>query len=200
MYLFFDTETNGLPKKWDAPADDVNNWPRIIQFAFILFDENRNVLAEFCELIKPDGWEVPNEKFWIDNGFSTENNKEKGIFLEDALDVFEKSEKCAKYRIAHNMAFDSKIVRAEFIRVFGADEAPDFKSTKICTMKSGTQFCNLPRMKWPKLQELHEKLFSHEFENAHDALADVKATAKCFFAMVDRGIIDLEKYKTPENA
>jgi hypothetical protein len=29
MYLFFDTETTGLPKNWKAPVTDLNNWPRM---------------------------------------------------------------------------------------------------------------------------------------------------------------------------
>jgi hypothetical protein len=28
MYLIFDTETTGLPKKWNAPITDIDNWPR----------------------------------------------------------------------------------------------------------------------------------------------------------------------------
>jgi hypothetical protein len=36
MYLFFDTETTGLPKSWKAPVTDVNNWPRLVQLAFLL--------------------------------------------------------------------------------------------------------------------------------------------------------------------
>lgn len=192
MYLFFDTETTGLPKNWNAPAEDLDNWPRIIQFAFVLYNENRNVIYESCELIKPNGWTIPNEKFWIDNGYSTEKNEEKGVDIDEMLAMFQVCENNSKYRIAHNIAFDSKIVRAEFLRSY--PNPPIFESKKICTMREGTQFCNLPRMKWPKLEELHDKLFSHGFENAHDALADVKATAKCFFAMVDRGIIDLSKF------
>lgn len=33
MYLFFDTETTGLPKNWKAPVSDLNNWPRLVQLA-----------------------------------------------------------------------------------------------------------------------------------------------------------------------
>ena len=27
MFLFFDTETTGLPQRWNAPVTDVDNWP-----------------------------------------------------------------------------------------------------------------------------------------------------------------------------
>jgi hypothetical protein len=60
----------------------------IPQLAFIVTDENFNETFRFCELIKPNNWIIPNEKFWIDNGYSTEINLEKGIDMFDALDIF----------------------------------------------------------------------------------------------------------------
>ena len=29
-YIFFDTETKGLAKNWEAPVADLDNWPRLI--------------------------------------------------------------------------------------------------------------------------------------------------------------------------
>jgi DNA polymerase III epsilon subunit-like protein len=43
--------------------------------------------------------------------------------------------------------------------------------------------------KWPKLSELHQKLFGVTFEEAHDAAVDIEATAKCFWELKRRGII-----------
>ena len=34
MYLIFDTETTGLPKNWNAPVSDIDNWPRCVQIAW----------------------------------------------------------------------------------------------------------------------------------------------------------------------
>ncbi len=39
MYLIFDTETTGLPRRWDAPLTDSDNWPRAVQIAWQLHDE-----------------------------------------------------------------------------------------------------------------------------------------------------------------
>ncbi len=38
MFLIFDTETTGLPKKWSAPLTDFDNWPRAIQVAWQVHD------------------------------------------------------------------------------------------------------------------------------------------------------------------
>jgi hypothetical protein len=37
MYLFFDTETTGLPKNYKAPVTDLNNWPRLVQLAWLFY-------------------------------------------------------------------------------------------------------------------------------------------------------------------
>lgn len=192
MYIFFDTETNGLPKDWKAPADEFDKWPRIIQLAYAIYDENYELIVKRCDLIQPDGWEIPNEPFWIKNGFSTEKNKAEGVPLRHALSSFVSQRSIAKYSIAHNMAFDGKIIRAEMIRM-GLNV--EFESEKVCTMTASTQFCKLPNAKgngykWPKLEELHRILFKADFEGAHDAMADVLACAKCFFELKKLNIIN----------
>ena len=44
MYLIFDTETTGLPKSWNAPITDTDNWPRCIQIAWQLHDNMGNIV------------------------------------------------------------------------------------------------------------------------------------------------------------
>jgi hypothetical protein len=66
----------------------------------------------------------------------------------------------------------------------------------ICTMKETTAYCALPNkwpnsFKWPKLTELHQKLFGFAFDGAHDAMTDITYLKKCFFELLDREIIRL---------
>ena len=61
MYLFFDTETSGLPNNWNAPVTDVNNWPRLVQIAWLIFDKQGNKLAENMSVIRPNGIVIPKE-------------------------------------------------------------------------------------------------------------------------------------------
>ena len=65
MYLFFDTETNGKALNFNAPVYDLNNWPRITQLGWQLYDKDQQLISEKSHLIKPDGWVVPKEKFFI---------------------------------------------------------------------------------------------------------------------------------------
>lgn len=190
MYLFFDTETTGVPKNYKASPREVDNWPRIIQLAWGLFDNDGILMNKSCNLIRPNGWVVPQEKFWIDNGFSTEKSMSEGISIYSALDFFlTQIERCHTI-IAHNMDFDLPIVQAEMIR--GEMKAVN-KPSKFCTMKESTNICRIPgsygKFKWPKLEELHNHLFGVGFDGAHDAMNDVMACAKCFFEMKNRKLI-----------
>jgi DNA polymerase-3 subunit epsilon len=192
-YLVFDVETESLPRDYNASAEDVENWPRVIQLAYAIFDEEEKLLESKVDLIKPDGWEVPKEQFWIDNGFSQDKNLAEGIPIKEAMENFVAVRSSVDYSIAHNISFDGKILRAEMFRLGMITE---FTSIKVCTMKVSTSFCKLPApngrrgYKWPTLNELHMKLFGVGFEGAHDAMMDVLACAKCFFELKRRGIIE----------
>lgn len=197
MYLFFDTETTGLPKNWNSPVEDVDNWPRMVQLAFIHADINGNTLSEHNYIITPDGYEIPKEISEI-HGITTEIANKNGIEIGLALSVFKELANWSNYLVAHNISFDKKIIGAEFIR--NGDDysrkiqtgiAPDIMH--ICTMKSTIDFVGIKNIngvnKFPKLKELHLKLFNEDFDNAHNALADVKATARCFFELKKLNLI-----------
>lgn len=189
MFLVFDTETTGLPKKYDAPMKDVDNWPRVIQLAWAFFDADKKLIDHRVDLIKPDGWEVPTGKFWIENGFSQSESLEKGIPIQVALESFIQMIEQSEYLIAHNMSYDHPVLGAECIR---ARIRSKNKPEKICTKETTTDYCQLPGKygyKWPTLSELHIKLFDRDFEGGHDALEDVKACARCFFELQNRKIV-----------
>lgn len=189
QHIIFDVETTGLPIDYKASAEQVDNWPRVIQLAYAVFDDGGNLIKQRCSLIKPEGWKVPAEKFWIDKGFSTEKNEAEGSPIADVLTDFIVERLFADYSIAHNISFDGKIIRAEMIRLGMATE---FVSEKVCTMMKSTKYCNIPGTrgpKWPTLTELHVHLFGEAFDNSHDAMADVMACAKCYFELRKRGVI-----------
>jgi DNA polymerase III epsilon subunit-like protein len=89
------------------------------------------------------------------------------------------------------MNFDENILGAEFLRNFlrsgVANKIPTKK--RFCTMETYKEFVGIRNsmgFKWPKLQELHRAVFGSYFEGAHDALFDVRATAKCYWEMKRR--------------
>ena len=189
MYLFFDTETTGLPKNWKAPVTDVNNWTRMIHIAWILTDEGGNRIETESFIIKPENFEIPRDASNV-HGITTERALREGLDLEFVLNRFNELVDEAEYLVAHNISFDEKIVGAEFIR---KNIPTNFnKKKKLCTMTVSTDYCKIPGpygYKWPKLSELHIKLFGEDFEDAHDAFVDVSATEKCFWEMRKKGLI-----------
>jgi DNA polymerase III epsilon subunit-like protein len=189
MYLFFDTETTGLPKQWHAPQSDLDNWPRLVQLAWILADSEGQELARHESIIRPEGFIIPRQASDV-HGVSTERALAEGIDLESALDQFVWALKESGILVAHNIKFDEKIMGAELIRKGFNQQL--MNKDKLCTMAAATDYCQIPGaygFKWPRLSELHQKLFGQDFENAHNALADVEAMQRCFFEMKARGII-----------
>lgn len=188
-FLFFDTETNGKALDFNAPVDDLDNWPRIAQLGWQVYNVSHELISEGSYLIKPDGWEIPQEQFFIDNNMSTERCEEFGIPISEALEKFLADLTKSKFLIAHNLSFDINVVGAELIRL---NKSIPSDITQICTMKASTDFCAIKArwgFKWPTLTELHTKLFNEGFEGAHDALDDVKACARSFFKLEELGII-----------
>ncbi len=189
IYLFFDTETNGKAINFNADFRDVDNWPRITQLAYAVFSEHGRLIGTSSTMVKPDGWVVPTEQFFIDNNMSTERCEAEGIPITYVLYEFVEVINHCGVIIAHNIAFDLPVVQAEMHRIgIKATKRP----SKFCTMKQTASICRLPRNKWPKLEELHKFLFYSDFDGAHDALNDVMATAKCFFELKNTGLITIE--------
>lgn len=189
MYLFFDTETNGLPKNFRSSVAKLSNWPRLVQIAWILFDENGNQLDQNDHIIKPQGFSIPKNAARI-HGITTSRAKREGIDLKECLQEFYTQIEKTTFLIAHNMRFDEKIMGSELLRSGFENLLPAKK--RVCTMLKTTDFCGIfgdYGYKWPKLQELHYKLFGEGFEDAHNASADVNATARCFWELRRRELI-----------
>ena len=193
MILFFDTETTGLPKNWKAPVTDLDNWPRLVQLAYLVYDFDGNLILSCNEIIKPNGFTIPADASNV-HGITTDIANQRGSKIEEVFELFSIHLRRAKVVVAHNMAYDEKIIGSELIRL-GFHNILDDKE-KICTMISTVDLCKIDGpygYKWPKLEELHRFLFKHDFDGAHDALADIKATAKCFWELANRNIIKINK-------
>ena len=188
-YLFFDTETTGVPKDYNAPASNTMNWPRLVQLGWILTDESGNEISSGNEIIKPEGFVIPTDVSRV-HGITTEVALREGKPLKQVLQSFMKDAEGIKCFVGHNVSFDQKVVGAELYRLGIADTVSTARS--LDTMVAATDYCKIPGVygyKWPKLIELHRKLFGCDFEDAHDAMADITATKKCFFEMKRRGLI-----------
>ena len=190
MYLIFDTETTGLPKRWDAPITDVDNWPRCIQIAWQLHDAMGNLVDSQDYLVQPNGFNIPYDAEQI-HGISTELAAQKGIPLAEVLEKFNAAMSKTKFVVGQNVGFDLNIMGAEFFRMGVENPLQELPVLDTCTEESAL-LCQIPggrggKFKLPTLTELHEYLFKEPFNEAHNATADVEATTRCFLELVRRG-------------
>ncbi len=202
MYLIFDTETTGLPKRWDAPISDSDNWPRAIQIAWQLHDEMGQLIEREDFLIKPEGFNIPYDAERI-HGISTELAQEDGIPLKEGLERFKKALDKTTFVVGQNVGFDVNIMAAEFYREAVDNNLAQLPVLDTCTEKTA-QLCQIPggrggKFKLPTLTELHEYLFNQPFAEAHNATADVEATTRCFLELIRKRVFTAEELDVQED-
>ncbi|WET71842.1 DNA polymerase III subunit alpha [Sphingobacterium sp.] len=196
MYIIFDTETTGLPKRWDAPITDTDNWPRCIQLAWQIHDEMGNLVEHHDFLIKPDGFDIPYDSEKI-HGISTALAEEQGVPLQEVLEKFNVALNKAKFVVGQNIGFDLNIMGCEFYRYSVASNMANMPVLDTCTEVTA-ELLKIPggrggRFKLPNLTELHSYLFGVPFAEAHNATADVEATTRCFLELVRREVFTTEE-------
>ena len=138
LYLFFDTETTGIPKNYKAPVSDLNNWPRLVQIAWLVTDDNGGEIHSAEHIVKPDGFSIPADAAKI-HGITTDIALERGVAIGAVLDAMVKDIEIAQILLAHNMAFDEKILGAELLRAAYPNQIE--AKQRRCTMQSATDFC-----------------------------------------------------------
>ncbi len=210
MYLIFDTETTGRPRDYNAPLTDFDNWPRLVQLAWQTHDEKGELVEVHNYIVKPEGFEIPHGAVKI-HGITTERAMREGLPLEEVLHKFNEALAKVKTVAGHNVEFDINITAAEYLRK-GIDSdlvelAESLRNKNIeprlnavDTKDLSTDYCRLPggrggKYKWPTLGELHQKLFGEDFDAAHNASADVQATARCFLELIRLGVIQPQHLK-----
>ncbi|HCR55267.1 MAG TPA: DNA polymerase III subunit alpha [Cytophagales bacterium] len=201
MYLIFDTETTGIPHNKTAPITDLENWPRLVQLAWQLHDQSGKLLSQHSYIIQPDGFDIPFKAEQV-HGISTSRAQKEGIPLEKVLSTFILDLEKTKLLVGHNIEFDINIIGAEYIR---QKLQPDYflGLERLDTGIASTEYCQLKggiggRLKMPRLNELHQKLFGKDIEDAHDAAYDVDATARSFFGLIKEGVVKPYDETPPE--
>lgn len=188
MYLYFDTETSGLPAREGSP---LTLQPHIVQLAALLVDDTFTEIASFSTLIRPEGWVIDPGAEKV-HGISHEKATRYGISIRSAMSTFVQFSRCATIGVAHNIAFDEKLIRYELERFEQPDHLALLK--RECTMLASTNVVRITNpnrggFKWPKLGEAYKHFFNEELEGSHDALVDVRACARIHKHLIKNNLL-----------
>ena len=202
FYLFIDTETTGLfddsifEKHFheecyleeDTKLSNLLNSPRLVRLSYIIQDKQRREMESKDFIIRPTDFIIPTAASKI-HGITTEKAKREGWPIKTVLEHFRTVCASVSKIVGHNASFDHKVISTEFLRNSIHHNLPDYF---LDTMFLSSDFCAFKGkygIKYPKLSELHYKLFGKNFDGAHDSSIDVAITAKCFWELKRLGII-----------
>ena len=197
--LFYDCETQGLPL-FKEPSEHPGQ-PHIVQLAACLVDlGTRKTIASMDVIVRPDGWTIPDDVAAI-HGITTEHAMDVGIPEAQAVDTFMSLWR-GRLRVAHNQAFDARIMRIALKRHVDPRDtrliippSDDWKASRAeCTQLLSTPILALPptakmraagrnHFKSANLREAYKHFTGKELENAHSAMADVQGCMEVYFAI-----------------
>lgn len=188
--LFIDTEASGLPKNWNLPYDHAGNWPNCVQISWVIYTSNGSLVKEDNHYIKNTDFHISLSSTKI-HGITKEYLIAHGEHRNVILQLLR--EDVNKYNplvVGHFMQFDMHMLNADCCRE--RIENPLNKQQTFCTMLGSVLLIKNPSVKFLRLEQLYETLFEKKLENPHNAIIDAKATATCFFELLNRNEISEE--------
>ncbi|MEM1327425.1 MAG: hypothetical protein AAGI23_15785 [Bacteroidota bacterium] len=183
-YLLLDTATTS---KYQLHA-------RLIHLAYIQTDENGQIIHQQCNLIRPDGFQIDNADV---HGISQDKAMQQGDTAADVLRPLLEKMNDTQLLIAHNIDYAMKVLFNE-VRELGWNKSYFnllYNKPTCCTMQSSIGFCNIrdpkrDRLKFPRLSELHHKLFQRDYELDENGHSKVYALNDCFFELKRLNIVN----------
>lgn len=192
--LIYDTETTGFPE--DRLPLEHPTQPHLVELGMKQTDDDGKMIQCGSMIVKPEGWIIPQSATAV-HGISQEMAMDVGLPLKIVMATF-----CEWYNrsgevIAHNEAFDDKIVRIAIHRLGRKPTEKLFNIKRTCTVAMATPIVNLPptakmikagflKPKMPNLTECVKFFFGETFEGAHRALVDVEQCSRVYFEMIRR--------------
>lgn len=188
--LAFDTETTGI-LEFRSPRNSPSQ-PDMVQLGCVLFDDETGKEYAAVDVTVLPTVVLSAESIAI-------HGKDKllldriGIPRRSAVSVFHGLLTKADFILAHNLNFDLGILHVAYLR---ENVNPELLLSKkqFCTMLMTTEMMKLPNPKrpgthkWPSLDEAYRKYVDpNGFENAHDAMADIRACKGIYMAVKDLG-------------
>ena len=203
-YLFFDTETTGLPTGEASARVRPGVWPEIVSIAWILTTDEGVVLSSEYHIVYPEAWVIPEDSIAI-HKISQNMALRYGALLDDVMFRFLRDVDNADVLIAHNIRFDQNVINNALKWRLGHNQLLEDKGKRLfCSMRYAKDLVGLPgkkpgTFKQPKLVEMYRQLFGAEpSEILHNAMGDTQVLMKCFFRLWGKDL-PTEPVKQVEN-
>lgn len=174
MKLFVDTETTGLLKS----TRDFFGQPGIVQLAAIKLDDDMREVAHMNILVNPEIGKWEDEAIKT-HGITPDRVKDAPTFFEAGAAFAEFALGCDTFA-GFNCKFDKDVLWWQLIR-YGLEKNFPWPLRDLDVMKVASKVMEVQGKrgtKYPNLGEAYRYCFKRDFEGAHDALADIRATAE----------------------
>ena len=173
-YLILDTETTGRVENSELALDQQ---PQIIEFAGLIIDRYGQIQDQMEFLVKPTVklGSIITKITGLKDGDLLDSKP-----MKDHMPSLKGFIESADAVVAHNLSYDWDIINFESRRLH---EIIMWPMIRICTVQESEHYQGF-RL---SLAALHQHLFGEGFPEAHRAMNDVKALARCFVEMCKRG-------------
>lgn len=177
--IVIDTETTGLTHLSFPTNNNLSNWPRIVQLAWILVDD-KGAHIEGGAIIRPDDFVIPPSAIKI-HGITQSRALNKGEKLIQQLQDLNQAMRMSEVLVAHNLKFDREIINSEALRMNFKMHWP---RKHHCTGQLGQKYLQESQKRkqytFPRLSYLHNVIFGTALNKKHDARADSRACLKIY--------------------
>lgn len=189
MFLAIDIETNGLPRgrALDDPA-----YPRMVEAAAVMFDDDGSVVSSFHSYVRPSDWSISRGAQKV-HGISEIRAGKVGIDeVLVAVNLVHLSA-CCEAMVSYS-TFDRDVVASALIR----SGRPANKWNRPGLRWIDLQAISTPVVderfddggqKWPTLSSAMTTIIGAAHDDAHTALGDAVAAMRLFIALRDRGLV-----------
>ena len=186
-YLFFDTETTGLPSDRMPATKMAGIWPNLVSIAWILADEHGTVLHSEYHIVKPNGWLIPKESVEV-HKITQEIAENCGMSLATVVGRFMWYVDTCDVIVAHNLYFDQNVINNALKWQLGKSfMLEDYGKRMFCTMQNGRFMVGMPgktpgKFRGVKLGTMYSSLFGSDPAGMlHNAMTDTQVLMQCFY-------------------
>lgn len=197
FYLSFDTETSGLPVAGIPKGHDQYPWP--VQIGMELFDDDAATLGIFESQVRSDGRKMSAGAIAV-HGITDRSASRDGISEIAMLAVASGFAAQADYAIGFSVTFDIGVLESALMRLGKSTRMLVRPGLQIVDLKEpAAQACKIQSdhdsgtYRWPTLDKACEIILGEPPRTGkHRGLADAQRAKRLFFALRERGLIDIQ--------